>query len=267
MTLAAIVALLAAGIIGGLLAGLLGIGGGLVFVPALLWVVVATDLVPGNAMHVAVGTSLAAIVMTSTTSVYSHARLGNVDWPAFRGLLPGLVIGAAAGSGLASVIPGVWLRVVFAGFLLVVAVRMIRGTAPVADGPAPGWRLLLFGGAGIATLATLLGIGGGTLSVPFLAWCRLRMIRAVGTAAASGFPLAAVGAVGFALLSPGSTAGTPAMVGYVWWPAALTLGGAAMAAAPFGARLAHRTDPTRLRRGFAVMLLIIAAAMAASARS
>lgn len=259
MSLLAACALIAAGVLGGVLAGLLGIGGGLVFVPALLWVVVTAGVAPGIEMHVAVGTSLGAIVLTSLASLRSHARLGNVDWRTFRGMLPGLIAGAFAGAALAAVIPGVWLRVVFAGFLVVVALRMFRGTAPAADGPAPAPALLLAGGTGIATLATLLGIGGGTLSVPFLAWCRLRMIRAVGTAAASGLPLAFVGAAGFMILGPAVSVSGPGMVGYLWWPAAAILGIAAMLAAPFGARFAHRADPTRLRRGFAVMLVVIAA--------
>lgn len=259
MTLLAVCGLLAAGAVGGVLAGLLGIGGGLVFVPALLWLVVATGAAPANAMHVAVGSSLAAIVLTSMASVRSHQQLGNIDWAIFRGLLPGLVIGAVAGAALAAVIPGHWLRVVFATFLIVVALRMFRGVEPSTDGPAPARGVLLAGGAGIATLATLLGIGGGTLSVPFLAWCRLRMIRAVGTAAASGLPLALVGAVGLAIFGSGRVESSPWMFGYLWWPAALLLGVTAMVAAPFGARLAHRTNPTQLRRGFAVMLVVIAA--------
>lgn len=259
MTLLAVCGLLVAGALGGVLAGLLGIGGGLVFVPALLWLVTATGTAPGSAMHIAVTSSLAAIVLTSIASVRSHQQLGNVDWGVFRGLLPGLVIGAVAGAMLAATIPGEWLRGVFAVFLLGVALRMFRGGTPASDGPAPGRGLLLAGGAGIATLATLLGIGGGTLSVPFLVWCRLRMIRAVGTAAASGLPLALVGTAGLAVLGSSQIGSSPWLLGYLWWPAAVILGAAAMVAAPFGARLAHRMDPTRLRRGFAVLLVVIAA--------
>jgi len=134
LTLLAVGVLLVAGALGGVLAGLLGIGGGLVFVPALLWVVVATGIAPGSAMHVAVGSSLAAIVLTSSASVRTHQALGNIDWIVFRRLLPGLVVGAVAGASLAAITPGEWLRAVFAVFLVVVALRMFRSSAPAVDG-------------------------------------------------------------------------------------------------------------------------------------
>jgi uncharacterized protein len=254
-------ALVAAGVLGGLLAGLLGIGGGLVFVPALLWVAHAHGLGEAVSMHVAVATSLGAIVLTSVSSIRAHSRHSNVDWPSFHAMLPGLVLGAVAGAAIAMVFTGFGLRALFAVFLFVMALRLflVHKDAPEPVQQLPGRFGLFAAGCGIATLSALLGIGGGTLTVPLLLRWRMTVVRAIGTAAAVGLPIAVAGMLGFMVAGVG-VAGLPShALGFVWWPAALVVGGLAMVTAPLGARLTQHSDPRLLRRLFAVMLVVIAA--------
>lgn len=237
---------LAAGATAGVLAGLLGIGGGFVFVPALLFLFRAQGVAPEVAMHLAVGTSLAAIVPTSASSIAAHARARNIDWSAFRALLPGLIVGAALGAAAASVISGVWLARVFGAFLVLVAVQLAFDARPTPHRELPRPIATAFTGGVIGMLSALIGIGGGTLTAPYLVWCNRTMLRAVGTAAAAGLPIALVGAGGFALS------------GYVEWPAAVGLGAMAMLTAPLGARLAFAVSQRALRWAFAVLLAVVA---------
>lgn len=237
---------LGAGAVAGVLAGLLGIGGGFVFVPALLFLFRADGVSPEVAMHLAVGTSLAAIVPTSVSSIAAHARATNVDWPAFRRLLPGLVLGAALGAAIAASVSGLWLARAFGAFLVLVALQLAFDARPSAHRELPAPAATAFAGGVIGTLSALLGIGGGTLTAPYLVWCNRTMLRAVGTAAAAGLPIALVGACGFALS------------GYVEWPAAVGLGAMAMLTAPLGARLAFAVSQRALRWAFAVLLAVVA---------
>lgn len=257
-----LILVLATGITAGLLAGLLGIGGGLVFVPALLAIYLARGVPPEVAMHLAVGSSLAAIVLTSFGSIAAHARRDNVAWPVLRLMLPGLLVGGVAGAALAAALPGDWLRRVFAVFLAVVAVQLVAGLRPAPHRTFPGAVGAGFAGGGIGTLSATLGIGGGTLSVPFLVWCNVPVLRAVGTAAAAGLPLAAAGAIGFAVAG-WRVAGLPTTtIGYVDWSAGAVLGLIAMATAPAGARLAHRVSAQALRRVLGSVMLVIAVRLA-----
>ena len=242
-------ALLAAGAGAGVLAGLLGIGGGFVFVPVLLLLYREAGVAPDAAMPLAVGTSLAAIVPTSLSSVYAHARKHNVDWSAFARLAPGLVLGALAGAALAASVDGRLLERVFGAFLVAVAVQLVLELRPAAHRDLPGRFATGAAGGVIGAFSALIGIGGGTLTAPYLVWCNRPMLLAVGTAAAAGLPIAVTAALGFTA------------AGLVEWPAALALGGAAMLAAPLGARLAHAAPARVLRRAFAGLLILVAAGL------
>lgn len=246
------------GLLAGLLAGLLGIGGGLVFVPALLFAFHQQGVAPELTMHLAVGTSLAAIVLTSTSSIAAHTRRDSVDWAVFRALLPGLVIGGLIGAAAASVVPGTALRQVFGVFLVLVAVQLIVTVRARPGGSMSGRSGAALAGATIGTVSAMLGIGGGTLTVPYLVWCRLPVLQAVGTAAAAGLPLALAGVAGF-VAAGWSTAGLPPTAsGFVDWATALPVGLIAMIAAPAGVRLAHRVSGDLLRRIFGFVMLVIA---------
>lgn len=253
-----VLALVAAGALAGVLAGLLGIGGGLVFVPTLVFLFKVQGLPDHLVMHMAVGTSLAAIVLTSLSSIRAHARLGSIDWLVFRHLLPGLLAGGLLGAACASLLSGFGLRVFFAAFLMLVAMQMWMGGRGAMARTTHGPLGTGIAGGAIGTLSALLGIGGGTLTVPYLTWSGLAVLRAVGTAAAAGLPLALAGSAGFVFIGIGVDGRPHTSSGFVWWPAAVLIGSVAMVLAPTGARLAHRIEPNKLRRVFALVLVVVA---------
>ena len=252
-------AYLAAGLLSGLLAGLFGVGGGVILVPALIWVFahngIATDWIP----HLAVGTSLATILGTGAASARAHHRRGAVRWDLFRRLAPWIVLGAWLGSALAGLLPEVWLKRIFALFLLYVGGRMLWRTESRSPQRAlPGGIGMGLAGAGIGTLSALVGIGGGTLTVPFLTRSGLDMRRAVATSSACGVPIAVAGSIGFMVTGWGRE-GLPAWsTGFVYWPAVAAVLLASVPTAPVGARLAHSLPLPVLRRVFGVLLLAVA---------
>ena len=257
------VALPLVGVAAGLIAGLLGVGGGIVVVPVLYHVFTGLGIDETVRMHVAVGTSLATIIATSTSSWRSHARKGAVDTALLRSWGPFVLAGVAVGSVLAGWARGPVLTGLFATVAFVVAVHMAFGKAE--------WRLgqrLPTGAAKAALAATIgavsamMGIGGGTLSVPVLTLFGTPIHRAVGTASAIGLIIGVPGTVGFALSGWGADGLPPFSLGYVNLLGVALILPASMAAAPWGARLAHSLDTRLLRRAFAVFLGATAARMA-----
>lgn len=255
--MADLLAYLVLGGVAGLLAGLLGVGGGLVIVPALLWVFRANGFDEAVVAHLAVGTSLATIVPTSLSSIRAHHRRGAVLWPVVRRLAPGIVVGAWLGAAIADRLATVWLQRVVGVFALTVAVQMLRGERAQAHRGLPGPAGLAGVGAGIGTVSGLVGIGGGSLTVPFLTWCGVDIRRAVATSAACGFPIAVAGAVGFAVLGWREAALPPASTGFLYWPALVGVAAASVLTAPLGARLAHSLPVVALRRVFAAVLALV----------
>ncbi len=245
------------GVVGGLLAGLLGIGGGIVIVPALFYLFSWQGFSGDHLMQLAVATSLATIVFTAIASTRAHHRRGAVAWPTLTALLPGIVIGAVAGGLLVRGLASDGLRVLFGLFEIAVALQIGFGAKPAAHRSLPGPAGTTAAGTIIGGLSALLGIGGGTLTVPFLLWCNVGIHRAVATAAACGLPIALVGSL--TLIAAGwSLPDLPAhSLGYVYWPAALVIIVATYFTAPLGARLAHALPVATLKRVFAVLLAII----------
>lgn len=253
----ALVLFLAAGAVAGVLAGLFGVGGGLILVPVLAFVLPWQGVGAAVAMQVAVGTSLAVISATSVSSMLAHQRRAGVVWPVFRALAPGLALGAVAGAFVAHATPApVLQRIVGIGALLV-AVQMALDLKPPGSRTLPGAPALVAAGGVIGLLSALIGIGGGSLTVPFLAWRGVPVRQAVGTSAACGVPIAWAGALGFVAAGLG-VAGRPALsLGYVALPAFAGLAVASVLAAPLGARLAHRLAPRTLQRLFAGLLVVV----------
>jgi uncharacterized membrane protein YfcA len=249
----------ATGVAAGLLAGLFGVGGGLIMVPALAWVLPGQGVGPEIVMQVAVGTSLAVISATSLSSMLAHHRQQGVRWDVLLRFAPGLAAGAVAGAFVAHALPGLVLqRIVGAGAILV-AIQMFLDRKPVSDRGVPGWAGLVSAGGVIGLLSALIGIGGGSLTVPYLTWRGVPIRQAVGTAAACGVPIAWAGAAGF-IAAGWSVAGRPeASLGYVVLPAFAAIALTSVLVAPIGARLAHRLPPLMLKRAFAVLLLVIGA--------
>ena len=252
--------LLVVGAVAGILAGLLGIGGGLVIVPALVWLLVAQGLDGNLAVPVAVATSLATMLLTATSAVWFQHRRGALDWAAVARLAPAVAAGAAAGAGLAVVIPGRTLALVFALIVAAIGLRMLLVTATrTAERPAFP-RLWWIAGPIIGAVSAMIGIGGGTFNVPYLARNGYVMVRAVAIASACGWPIAAGGALVFVL----SSVELPELnwhVGYVWLPGMVLIGLAGMMAAPAGVALAHYLPAARLRRLFGGVLILVAIRM------
>lgn len=249
------------GLVAGILAGLLGVGGGLVLVAALAWLLPLFGVPPEVAMHAALASSLASIVLTAASSARAHARRGSVLWPTVAWMVPGLLLGAWLGSGVAVKLDAQTLRWIVAGYCLLAAWQtgFGRSRAP-ADGsevPAPrGWPMSAAGG-GIGVLSALVGIGGGSMTVPLLVWRGVKPVRAVGTSSACGVAIGLAAAVGYALHAPSGA--LPAHgIGYVYLPAAIGVALASVLAAPWGTRLAHRLSGNALRKVFALFLLLVA---------
>ncbi|MFO8025283.1 sulfite exporter TauE/SafE family protein [Thiohalophilus sp.] len=245
------------GIFAGVAAGLLGIGGGLIIVPVLVFIFQQQQFASEVIVHLAVGTSLATIVLTSISSVRSHHQHGAVLWPVFVRMAPAIVLGALLGSVVADWMPTRVLKWVFAFFELTVATQMMLAYRPNPQRKLPNWPGLSLAGSLIGAVSAIVGIGGGTMTVPFLVWCNVAMRKAVATAAACGLPIALAGATGF-IINGWNEPGLPAWSsGYVYWPAFIGIVATSVLFAPLGARLAHRLPAARLKRIFALLLYVL----------
>lgn len=252
-----------AGAVAGLIAGLLGVGGGIVIVPILVVLFEAQAFPHAHVMQLALGTSLGSIMFTSVSSFRAHHRHGAVDWTIVRRITPGILAGTFGGSWFASRLSTEFLRGFFACFLVYVAVQMLLDMRPKPARGLPAKPGMLAVGGGIGVVSSLVGIGGGSLSVPFMTWCNVPLRRAIGTSAAIGFPIAAAGTLGY-VLSGLSVRDLPAWsAGYVNGPALAGIALLSMLTAPAGARLAHLLPVVWLKRVFAGFLLIVAIRMIA----
>jgi uncharacterized protein len=251
------------GAIAGVLAGLLGIGGGLVLVVALAWLLPTQGVPMHAAMHAALATSMASIVLTAAASARAHHRRGSVLWPTVAWLLPGLLLGGWLGSALATRLDGAWLRWIVVGYCALAAVQLLaEWPRPRADsGTAPRGAWLGAIGVGIGAMSALVGIGGGSMTVPLLISRGVAPVRAVGTSSACGVGIGLASASAYALL-PHASGMPPGSWGFVFLPAAIGIAIASVVMAPVGTRLAHQFSGVTLKRIFAVFLLAMAALLA-----
>ena len=242
----------------GFLAGLLGIGGGMLMVPFMTFILTAKGFPADYTVKMAVATSLATICFTSLSSVRAHHQRGAVMWPVVRLLSPGILLGALIGAQLATALPGKILSVLFAIFVAFSATQMLLDRKPQPSRTLPG-RLGTFSmGLLIGTLSSLVGAGGAFISVPFMTWCNVRIHHAVGTSAALGFPVALAGTLGYIWAGrdlPPMPAGS---VGYLYLPGLIVIALASMTFAPLGVRTAHRLDIRPLKKVFAIILYLLA---------
>lgn len=245
------------GMFAGVIAGLFGVGGGLVIVPVLVFVFQSQGVNPDVQVHLAIGSSLATIIMTSISSTYSHHRRGAVDWPVVRDLAPGILIGALLGAVIADALSSDALSRFFGIFELAVAAYMFFGKKPPAQRKLPGRLGLSSVGTVIGAISSIVGIGGGSLTVPYLVWCGEQAQRAVATAAACGLPIACAGAIGFAITGWSEAALPSGSTGYIYWPAVLGIIVFSMLFAPLGAKLAHHLPGAQLKRYFAIFLALL----------
>jgi uncharacterized protein len=249
------------GAIAGVLAGLLGIGGGLVIVPMLVFCFVQQGIPDAMIMHLALGTSLASIMFTAVSSFRAHDRLGAVHWDVVRKIVIGIFTGTFIGSFIAAQLSTPFLKGFFVVFLYYVAVQMLANKKPKPSRQIPGHGPMFGVGNVIGVVSSLVGIGGGTLSVPFMIWCNMPVHHAIGTSAAIGFPIAIAGTIGY-IVNGWSVQNLPEFsMGYVYLPALLGIVVTSVLTAPLGVRLAHSLPVDRLKRVFAILLLVVATRM------
>ena len=246
------------GLCTGFLAGLLGLGGGMMMVPFLTFILSTRDYPPEHVIKMAVATSLATICFTSLASVRAHHRRGAVRWPIVRVLAPGIVLGSFVGAQIAAAMPARLLGYLFAGFVAFSATQLVLNRKPRPSRTLPGTPGMFGVGNLIGLLSSLVGAGGAFVSVPFMTWCNVVIHQAVATSAALGFPIALAGSIGY-LMAGWSLPDMPAgALGYLYWPGFLVLSAASIVTAPLGARVAHSIDVAPLKRLFALVLYALA---------
>ncbi len=247
------------GVAAGVLAGLLGIGGGLVLIGALFWLLPAYGIPQDAAMHAALASSLASIVLTASSSARAHHRRGSVLWPTVAWMVPGLLLGGWLGSLVAVALQGEVLRWCVAVYCFLVAAQMAfggpRGGAAQPGVVPIGWPMSVAGG-GIGAVSAVVGIGGGSMTVPLLVWRGVVPVRAVGTSSACGIFIGLASAAGYALHAPAGVLPAHAL-GYVYLPAAIGIALASVLAAPLGTRLAHAISGAALKRVFAGFMVLV----------
>jgi uncharacterized membrane protein YfcA len=249
------------GAIVGVMAGLLGIGGGLIVVPVLSMILPHAGIPPGLSMHISLATSLATIIVTSGSSVLNHLRYGNVDMFVIKWLVPGVVCGGFIGASLADWMPQSYLSKVFGVIVLMLAIQMFRSLRPHAPKPMPGAVVTSLSGAVIGIIASLAGIGGGALSVPFLNRHGVEMRKAVGSSSLCGCIIAISGMLGF-IWHGASVENLPKYsLGYVYLPALLFIAVTSMFMTKLGAKLTMVLPTAMLKKIFSVFLMFVSVNM------
>jgi uncharacterized membrane protein YfcA len=249
------------GLFGGFCAGLFGVGGGMVLVPLLFMLFGAQDFPAAHAMHLALGTSMATIALTSLSSMRAHHAHGAVRWDIVRHMAPGLLAGTLSGSLVVATIPTRPLAMIFTAIVFWAATQMMLDFKPQPHRQLPGPFGLFTAGAAIGALSSLVAAGGGFVSVPFMVFCNVVMHKAVGTSSALGFPIAVAGLLGYVASGWNVAALPPYSLGYVYLPGMFGIVVMSMLVAPLGARLAHRLPVRQLKRAFGGLLALLATKM------
>jgi uncharacterized membrane protein YfcA len=254
--------LLALGAVAGFLAGLLGVGGGMLMVPFITFLLAARGVEPGHAVKMAIATSMSTILFTSLSSLRAHHKRGAVRWDLVRGFSPGIVLGSMlAGAAAFALLKGAALAILFAVFVGFSATQMLLDRRPAPSRRMPGALGQTSVGAGIGFVSGLVGAGGAFISVPFMTWCNVAIHNAVATSAALGFPIALAGTAGYVIAGWSLPPALPGTFGFLYLPAIVCVASASVLTAPLGARTAHRLNVSQLKRVFAVMLYGLAGYM------
>ena len=257
-----IVELAVLGIGTGFLAGLLGIGGGMLMVPFITLILSNRGVEPSLSVKMAIATSMATIIFTSISSVRAHHKRGAVRWDLVKGLAPGIVIGSLIGSmGVFALLKGSYLAIFFALFVGFSATQMFLDKKPKPTRQVPGTVGLVGAGSGIGFISGLVGAGGGFISVPFMTWCNVAMHNAVATSAALGLPIALANVAGYIVSGQSVQNLPPASFGYIWLPGLVVIAVCSVFTAPLGAKAAHALPVKKLKRVFASVLYVLAAYM------
>jgi uncharacterized protein len=245
----------------GFMAGLLGIGGGGMMVPILTSIFLAHGIAVENVVHLALGTSMASMVITTFSSFRSHNSKGGVIWKAVKGMTPGIVLGTFLATFLASYLSSIYLAIFFALFMAFVSSQMFLNKKPKPSRELSGSTGLFFAGSTIGAISALVSIGGGSLTVPYLTWQNVEIKKAIGTSAAIGLPIAIAGTLGYVIngweLSPSGEY----IFGYVYLPAVVLISLTSFITAPYGAQMAHKLPVAILKKVFAALLIILSVKM------
>ena len=247
------------GLCTGFLAGLLGIGGGMIMVPFMTMILESKGFSPEHVVKMAVATSLATICFTSLSSVRAHHKHGAVMWPVARTLAPGILLGSLLGAQIAAALPTRILSIVFALFVAYSATQLLVDRKPKASRTLPGPGGMLGVGGLVGLLSSVVGAGGAFISVPFMTWCNIKIHQAVATSSALGFPIALAGTLGYIWAGRSLTDMPPGAFGYLYLPGLVVIATLSMITAPLGARTAHRMDIRPLKRIFGLVLYLLAA--------
>lgn len=250
------------GAVVGFFAGLLGIGGGLILVPALTFIFAAQHFPPDRILHLALGTTMAAIIFTSAASLRTHHMHGAVNWQAAKYITPGIIIGTSVGTTLVGMLQSQALGIIFVVFIYCAATQMLLRITPKPSRKLPGWTGMSCAGGVIGLISSFVAIGGGLLAVPFLTLCNVKLQNAIGTAAALGFPIAVTGAIGYIVNGMAQSQPLPDhSLGYVYLPALGWVVLASTITAPIGAKTTHAMRSNTLRQIFVVLLYLLGTKM------
>lgn len=252
---------LATGAAVGFFAGMLGIGGGALVVPLLVWLFEAQGLPREHLLHLAVGTAMATILFTSLSSMRAHAARGAVRWGIVKAITPGILAGGLVGSAIAAVVPQRLFAALFVATVYAAAANMLLERRPNPSRTLPGSAGLFGVGAAISGVSAFAAVGGAFMAVPFMVWCNVPMLAAIGTASAIGFPIAVAGSVGYVVSGLLESGLPPWSLGFVYLPALAGVTVASMLSAPLGATVAHRLPTRLLRRIFALLMFSVATRM------
>lgn len=245
------------GCVVGFLAGLLGIGGGLLSVPILTMIFQAQGLNHPDLHKIALATSTTAITFTAFSSMRSHWQHNNIEWSVVKRFVPGIIIGSLVGAQLVHIMPVMPLRVIFVAFAFYTAYSMLAKKLPKPSRTLPATPVMLGVGGGIGVFSTLISAGGGFISVPFMIWCNINARLALGTSAALGFPIALSAVVGYLLTGFATVDLPPYTFAYIYFPAVLGIVATSALFAPLGAKMAQRWDVSTLKKIFACLLMVL----------
>lgn len=246
------------GAVAGLIAGIFGLGGGIIIVPALIFTFSYLNFPPEVLTHIAVGTSLSTIMFTSLSTVYVHHKKAAINWSLAFKLSLGMLLGGLIGAYFAELVAGELLQKIFALYSMTVACQMWFSWQPKGVLVIPQKMGLAIVGSGIGVVSGLFGIAGGSLVVPILTLYRIKITQAIATSAVTGFPIALSGSIGYLLTGWDNVALPDYSVGYIYLPATLGIVISSTVFAKMGAKLVHRLPPEKLKKSFAIVLLLVA---------
>jgi uncharacterized membrane protein YfcA len=249
------------GLFVGFFAGLLGIGGGLILVTLMVYLFTEQGFPADRLLHIALGTSIASIVFTSISSLRAHHKHGAVRWDILRVAIPGLVIGTLLGTFVADQLKSKYLAIFFVIFVYYSAVQMFANVKPKPSRQLPGKAGMTVVAIIVGIVSSLVGVGGGVMTIPLMSLCNVPMRQTIGTSAALGLPIALAGTVGFIVTGLGKNHLPPLSVGYVYLPALIGIVIGTFVTVPWGAKAAHTLPVTTLKKIFAVILFILATKM------